>query len=101
MTLSEYQAAADLFMKPYRTRRSTMSYAIGLGEETGEVLGVINKNFFSGKALSIREELGDVLWYLSALATSHGLSLDDIALKNIHKLGMRFPDGWTADGGVR
>lgn len=34
----------------------------------------------------IKQELGDVLWYVSELATEFGLSLDEIAEYNISKL---------------
>ena len=37
----------------------------------------------------LSKELGDVLWYLSQLATEFGLKLDDIAEQNIEKLYSR------------
>jgi NTP pyrophosphatase (non-canonical NTP hydrolase) len=36
------------------------------------------------------EELGDVLWYLSTIATQNDLTLDDIASKNLDKICDRF-----------
>jgi NTP pyrophosphatase (non-canonical NTP hydrolase) len=38
------------------------------------------------KKKEIEKELGDVLWYMTQLATELGLSLEDIAEKNIEKL---------------
>jgi NTP pyrophosphatase (non-canonical NTP hydrolase) len=35
---------------------------------------------------AIGDEIGDVLWYMAALARDLGLSLDDIADRNIQKL---------------
>ena len=32
------------------------------------------------------KELGDILWYVSALASDIGLKLDDVAIDNIAKL---------------
>jgi len=66
---------------------------LGLCGESGEVAekikkvmrdsgGIINEE--TRQALS--RELGDVLWYLSQLATELGLQLEDIALENIRKL---------------
>jgi NTP pyrophosphatase (non-canonical NTP hydrolase) len=34
----------------------------------------------------ISDELGDVLWYTSQLATELGLDLEDIAERNLNKL---------------
>jgi NTP pyrophosphatase (non-canonical NTP hydrolase) len=72
--------------------------AIGLGNETGELMGKIKKwmrgDYGKGKISkekreSIKGELGDVLWYLATLATDLGLSLDDAAQENLKKLKSR------------
>ncbi|HLN19058.1 MAG TPA: nucleoside triphosphate pyrophosphohydrolase family protein, partial [Patescibacteria group bacterium] len=42
---------------------------------------------------AMKGELGDVLWYTSQLATELGLSLDEIAGKNIEKLYSRMDRG--------
>ena len=39
--------------------------------------------------LSLKKELGDVLWYLSALAFYNGIDLDDVARANLDKLRNR------------
>ena len=39
----------------------------------------------------VAEELGDLLWYLSNLATKHGLTLEDIAARNLRKTARRWP----------
>lgn len=70
--------------------------ALGLGGEVGEIQekmkkvmrdreGYIDSDL---KAL-LEKELGDVLWYLSQLASELGLSLEDIAINNIKKLRSR------------
>lgn len=46
-------------------------------------------------------ELGDVLWYLSALAQSIGSSLGEVAARNVAKLEARYPDGYVPGGGKR
>lgn len=70
--------------------------ALGLANEAGEVAGKIKKVFRDNNGVvdddrlhKIKEELGDVLWYLSQLATDLHLSLDDIANDNIAKLASR------------
>jgi NTP pyrophosphatase (non-canonical NTP hydrolase) len=69
---------------------------LGLAGETGEVSekfkkiirdnqGLINKE----KKEEIKKELGDVLWYLSQIASELDLSLEEIALENLEKLNSR------------
>ncbi|MEK7598293.1 MAG: nucleoside triphosphate pyrophosphohydrolase family protein [Patescibacteria group bacterium] len=73
---------------------------IGLAGETGEVSEKIKKVIRDkgGKIddetrKMIKKELGDVLWYVSQLASELGLSLDEIAEKNIEKLYSRLERG--------
>ena len=73
---------------------------IGLAGETGEVSEKIKKVIRDkgGKIddetrKMIKKELGEVLWYVSQLASELGLSLDEIAEKNIEKLYSRLERG--------
>ena len=73
---------------------------LGLSGEAGEVAEKIKKVIRDkeGKIDSetremIKKELGDVLWYVSQLATELGLELDDIAEGNIEKLYSRLERG--------
>jgi NTP pyrophosphatase (non-canonical NTP hydrolase) len=66
---------------------------LGLLGETGEIAEKIKKMFRDRNGELSQEEkdllakeLGDVLWYLSQLASELGLSLSDIATGNIQKL---------------
>lgn len=70
--------------------------ALGLSEEAGEVAGKFAKAVrdCNGKVddtrkEEIRKELGDVLWFVSELATNLGISLEDVAQKNLDKLASR------------
>jgi len=66
--------------------------ALGLASESGEVAGKFKK-YFRGDYNSIEDnkekivdELGDVLWYVTALAIELDTTLDDIKAKNQEKL---------------
>jgi NTP pyrophosphatase (non-canonical NTP hydrolase) len=70
---------------------------LGLAGESGEVAEKIKKIIRDKKGKISREtraevekELGDVLWYLTQIATELNLSLEDIAECNIKKLASRF-----------
>ena len=73
--------------------------ALGLAGEAGEVANKIKKimrdrkgdvNNLPGEVKDeITSELGDCLWYISALATDLGIGLDGVAFENIKKLDKR------------
>ena len=57
---------------------------LGLFGETGSLLAEAKKKqrdaaSYLGYAPAVTEEIGDVLWYLAAIARRHRLSLSDIA----------------------
>ena len=97
MELNEYQKNA-IATALYPEKYKIIYPALGLGNESGEVLGKIKKwlrGDDGGEAMSaerkeaIQGELGDVLWYLAVLANDLGVSLEDIAQENIEKLQSR------------
>jgi NTP pyrophosphatase (non-canonical NTP hydrolase) len=90
MEFNEYQKAA-LSTAIYP---EGISYpALGLAGETGEVCEAIKKILRDKQGvvdpldrIHILKELGDVLWYISAIAKEFDLTLDNIAEYNISKL---------------
>jgi len=49
---------------------------------------------------SLKDELGDVLWYLAEAATAVGLNLEDIASQNVDKLIRRYPEGFSEEHSI-
>lgn len=79
---------------------------LGISGEAGELAGVVKKYLFQGRNFLdsrtlARDEIGDVLWYLSWVAKLFGLSLGECAVVNIEKLKKRYPKQFTPDGGIR
>ena len=75
-----------------------MDAAAGLAEEAGEVLGLVRKHAYMGHPLDrdrLTRELGDALWCLAAVATCLGMTLDDVASRNVEKLRGRYPEGYS------
>ena len=69
---------------------------LGLVGEAGEVADKVKKILRDKKGLfdekskdEIKLELGDVLWYISQLASELGYELDDVANSNLKKLKSR------------
>lgn len=74
--------------------------ALGLADESGEVLGKIKKIFRDkGGEISnedrqaLKKELGDVLWYLTQICTELDLTLESVAEANTEKLLSRLERG--------
>ena len=70
---------------------------LGIVGETGSVIAELKKKLRDGNTYSnyhkqMTEELGDLLWYISNIASSHNLSLDDIAEQNLKKINERWID---------
>lgn len=95
MDFKSYQRAA-IRTAIYAERHRVIYPALGLASEAGEVAGKIKKvlrdqdgDFDAAPLDALRDELGDVLWYLATLASDLGLSLDEIAERNLDKLASR------------
>jgi len=91
MTFTEYQALAKT-TAIYPENAKVVYPVLGLCGETGEIAEKIKKHIRDGRELDkedLKKELGDVLWYLSALAGDLGINLEDVALTNYLKLKSR------------
>lgn len=105
MKFSEYQADArrTLTIDPERLPHLLAVMGLGLAGESGEVIEHIKKHLGHGHdldRLKVRKELGDVLWYVAAIASLCGLDLDDIAQGNIDKLKVRYPEGFSSTASI-
>jgi NTP pyrophosphatase (non-canonical NTP hydrolase) len=90
MTLDEYQQKAQSFDLTTGTTNSRNHALFGLAEEVGELLGIEKRlcrgDNQSNTSSKIMAELGDVLWYVAAVAEKYGFNLEAVALNNIDKL---------------
>jgi NTP pyrophosphatase (non-canonical NTP hydrolase) len=69
--------------------------AMGLAGEAGEVCDLLKKHLLHGKLLNrdeLKDELGDVLWYLQHTCNTFGIPMAEVAHGNIRKLCDRYPD---------
>ena len=77
--------------------------ALGIAGESGEVADLAKKELGHGHprdAEKMAKELGDVLWYVAALADEYGYSLSTIATLNIEKLKARYPQGFSVERSI-
>ena len=102
--MNEYQAASTRTMVPgYSHEDAMINYSMGLVGESGEVIDLLKKSLFHGHELDrnkLKEELGDVLFYLAAIATTANLTLDEVANHNVRKLMDRYPNGFSQERSI-
>ncbi len=72
--------------------------AIGICGEAGELMDAVKKHIMYGKELdknNIKEELGDLCWYMSLVMESVGTNWEEVMKMNHDKLEKRYPSGFT------
>ena len=82
---------------------------LGLVNEAGELAGKVKKIFRDKNGQiseadreALKQELGDVLWYLAQITTELDLTLAEVAEANLEKLFSRFERGKIGgEGDVR
>ena len=94
-TLAGYQLEARRTINRALTDdQRLLDASAGLAEEAGEVLAHIRKHLLQGRPLdrdAVTLELGDALWCLAIAADTLGVTLDEVARRNVEKLRSRFP----------
>lgn len=81
-------------------RERLLHAGIGLATESGEFLDALKKSIFYGKDLdtiNLKEELGDVLWYLAIAMDALGTDFETEMEKNIKKLNVRYGEKFTRE----
>lgn len=77
--------------------------ALGLCGESGEVADLIKKFTFQGHYLymdELKDELGDVFWYIALLCDVFGFTFEEIQEHNLNKLKKRYPEGFEEEKSV-
>lgn len=86
--LNEYQI--DAMELRLDSAQNPLYALLGFPAEAGEVCDLAAKAIRDGKKLdhefNMKKELGDCLWFISAIAADNGFTLEDVAIGNIAKL---------------
>ena len=97
--LNHYQKMAMLTRLP----SADVDYALfGLAGEVGELHSYLAKAIRDDYALDakvIKKELGDILWFIAAIADDAGIELSDVAITNLEKLQARQKNGTIMGSG--
>ena len=103
LTLNDYQRMARRTAGTKRKSDKMEEALFGLAGEVGKLCDHYKKFKHQGHDLDynhMAEEAGDVMWYLAEIADALGLTLEDIARRNIAKLRKRYPDGFDPERSI-
>lgn len=104
MNLKEYKKLSAISESPSFSddtlKISTLHGIIGISTEAGELLDVVKKAMFYDRSPdleNVREEIGDLMWYIMCILRSENWDLEDIMEENITKLKKRYPNQFTTE----
>jgi len=73
---------------------------LGMVTESSEIANVFKATIAYGREIdwvNVKEELGDLLFFITAFCEMNDLDLDEIMKKNIAKLYKRYPERFTTE----
>ncbi|WP_176523099.1 nucleoside triphosphate pyrophosphohydrolase family protein [Bacillus thuringiensis] len=115
-TFSDFDLSVRRTWKKQDFKDAVSNAALGLTGEAGEVADLIKKAVYHGRGFTpeyaipdngeidtddVKDELSDVLFYVSAMAQEFGFTLEDIAKHNREKLEKRFPEGFSTEASAQ
>ena len=104
MNTNEYEVSVRRTTKSCETGEvdgqtmNILHWSLGLAGEVGELVDTVKKHVFYNKEFDVenaQEELGDIIFYATAMAQELGLPLDYIMANNKAKLDIRYPGGYS------
>lgn len=76
----------------------TIHMLFGMSTEVGELMDVFKKKIAYNKKvdwINVKEELGDIMFYMASFCRMHDLDLQQIIDRNVEKLEARYPEKFT------
>ena len=105
MEINTYQTLAlQSLNKELKKDDVLINSVMGLCGESGEAIDIVKKWFAQGHPLDkehLREELGDIAWYLAEAAFALDMDLEDILEANLEKLAKRYPKGFDKEASLK
>lgn len=104
MHIEDYQKISRRTMnKDLTFDQKLCNMAMGIAGEGGEIIDIIKKAQFQGHTLNtknIKEEIGDLMWYVCNLSELIGADMGDILQNNFNKLLTRYPNGFNEEDSI-
>ena len=96
LVASLFKPGQDIINEMDPTKARLCHVAMGLSGEAGEILDAIKKHVMYNKELdmdNIKEELGDLEFFMEAIRQILGMDREEILQANIAKLSVRYAAG--------
>lgn len=80
--------------------RRVLHGVLGCVTESGELVDTVKKSLFYGRSLNeenIKEEIGDIFWYIAVICNEMNWSFEEVWEANIRKLRARYPEQFTEE----
>lgn len=93
ISFNEYQKQANDLISEEGRKDLLTNGVLGLAGEVGECCDIIKKYKYQGHPLDeehLKDELGDVLWYIAETCLGLGITMEECANYNLDKLHKRF-----------
>ena len=104
MNIMDYQLKAERTVDGTLSAKENLcNLTLGLNGECGEVTELIKKHLFHDHKIEQKkliEEIGDVMWYLTNIATFFKIPMTYILDENIKKLEERYPEGFSKEKSI-
>jgi NTP pyrophosphatase (non-canonical NTP hydrolase) len=104
MNINDYQLkAARTCAKIDGAIMDDLHMVLGMQTEAAEIADVYKKTIAYKKPLdfvNIKEEVGDLMWYVANLCNMNGWDLREILATNIAKLEARYPEKFTEEQAI-
>jgi NTP pyrophosphatase (non-canonical NTP hydrolase) len=104
MEIKEYQEQSSrTFAQIDNGVLDDMHMILGMQTEVAEIADAFKKSIAYNKPLdltNVKEEIGDVMWYIANMCNIYGWDLRDIMQTNIDKLKARYPEKFTTENAL-
>jgi len=93
-------AEAELDLDVSDVEGNLLHAILGISSEAGEMMEELILAKTSGRDLDLinmREEVGDIMWYLAMALRATGGTFEEAMERNIAKLSIRYPDKFTSE----
>ncbi len=97
INIKDYQKFVKKTAKKFDSpSEEIMVWGLGISGEAGDVASCIKKTFAhdNDQKKGVRENLGDTIWYVTAISNFFGWELEEIIKENMKKLSKRYPEGF-------
>lgn len=104
ITIEQYQQLSKRTNAELETPlMDNLHMSLGMVTEAAEVADALKKHIAYGRELdlvNVKEEIGDLMFYVANICNINGWDLRDILQTNINKLAVRYPSKFTQENAV-